>query len=61
MKPAKPPSNMEMLIDIQFRNGSVRRGTQGKKWRWGAWSGQWAHIGDSDYDIIDWWPNGRPK
>ena len=61
MKPARAPSDMELLIDVYFRDGSVRRQTQGKKWRWGLWSGQWASIGPTAQDIVDWVPSGTPK
>ena len=47
MKPCKAPPDPEALIDIQFRNGRVRRGTQGKQWRWGA-----SKVSDYDFDIV---------
>lgn len=52
----KPPADLEALIDIQFRNGTTRRATQGKKWRWGLWSGPHKHLGETDYDIVRWQP-----
>lgn len=49
MKLCKPPPDPEALIDIQFRNGRVRRETQGKLWRWGA-----SKVADYDFDIVRW-------
>lgn len=46
---ARAPPDPEALIDIQFRNGTVRRGTQGKKWRWGA-----SKVAEYDWDIVKW-------
>jgi len=54
MKLPLAPKDPEALIDIQFRNGTVRRGTQGKKWRFGLWSGKHADIGENDWDIVKW-------
>lgn len=58
---ARPPANMEMPICVVFRNGTSRKDTVGRKWRWGPWSGPWAKLGQSDYDIVDWWPMNAPK
>jgi hypothetical protein len=49
VRTCKAPDDPEALIDIQFRNGTVRRGTQGKKWRWGA-----SKVAEYDWDIVKW-------
>lgn len=43
------PITAGALIDIQFRNGQIKRDVKAEQYRWKPWN--W---GESDWDIVRW-------
>ena len=43
------PETGEEPIDIQFRNGQIKRDVKADQYRWKPWN--W---GESDWDIVRW-------
>jgi len=43
------PEIGDVPIDIQFRNGQIKRDVKADQYRWKPW-----HWGESDWDIVRW-------
>ena len=46
----------ETRVDIQFRNGIIKRDVKAGNYRFGNWTGQHSHLHPHPYDIGKWQP-----